>query len=86
MMAMDAASAHKPYILEKPVTLNLKEADCLAEHTNKMGVKNMICFSYRFKAAARYAKNIINRGLLGDLYHVDMQYFQSWDYQMPILR
>lgn len=77
-MAMDAASAHKPYTLEKPVTLNSKEADCLAEHTKKMGVKNMICFSYRFKAAARYAKNIIERGLLGDIYHVDMQYFQAW--------
>ena len=77
-IAMEAASAGKPYALEKPVTLNAKEADRLAEHTKKMGVKNMVCFSYRFKEAARYGKNIIERGLLGELYHVDMQYFQSW--------
>ncbi len=77
-MAMEAASAGKPYSLEKPVGLSSEEADRLADHTEKMGVKNMICFSYRFKAAARYAKNIIERGLLGDLYHVDIQYFQAW--------
>lgn len=58
--------------------MNAKEADILAEHTAKMGVKSMVCFSYRFKSAARYAKDLINRGLLGELYHVDMQYFQAW--------
>lgn len=77
-MAMEAVSAGKPYSLEKPVTLNAGQADILAEHTEKAGIKNMICFSYRFKAAARYAKDLIERGLLGDLYHVDMQYFQAW--------
>jgi predicted dehydrogenase len=77
-MAMDAASARKPYACEKPVTMNAMQADELAVHTKMMGVPNMVCFSYRFKAAARYAKNLIERDVLGEIYHADMQYFQSW--------
>lgn len=77
-MAMEAASAGKPYACEKPVTMNAWQADQLAELTKRMSVPNMVCFSYRFKAAARYAKNLIERGLLGEIYHADMQYFQSW--------
>ena len=37
-----------------------------------------MCFSYRFKAAARHAKDLIERGMIGDIYHVDMQYYQAW--------
>ena len=38
----------------------------------------MVCFSYRFKAAARYAKDLIAQGKIGRVYHVNMQYFQAW--------
>ena len=40
-------------------------------------MKNMVCFSYRFKAAARYAKGLDSAGMLGTIYHVDMQYYQA---------
>ena len=77
-LAMDVASARKPYALEKPVTMTAQEADLLAAHTKAMGVKSMVCFSYRFKTAARCARDYIRQGLLGEIYHVDMQYFQGW--------
>lgn len=77
-MAMAAVGSGKPYACEKPVTLNARQADELAEHTKQAGLPNMVCFSYRFKASARYAKDILARGLLGDIYHADMQYFQAW--------
>ncbi|MDF2924808.1 MAG: oxidoreductase [Paenibacillaceae bacterium] len=77
-IAMDAASAGKPYAVEKPITMTAEEADILALHTQKMGVKNMVCFSYRFKTAARCGRDYIQRGLLGEIYHVSMQYLQSW--------
>lgn len=77
-LAMDAASAGKPYSLEKPVTMTAQEADILASHTKAMGVPNMICFSYRFKTAARCARDYVRRGLLGEIYHINMQYFQAW--------
>lgn len=77
-IAMEAVTARKPYACEKPITMNARQADELAEYTKSMGVPNMVCFSYRFKAAARYAKDLIEKGILGRIYHVDMQYFQSW--------
>lgn len=77
-MAMDAVSANKHYALEKPVTLNAVQAEMLAKRTAETGVENMVCFSYRFKASARYARELVQGGALGDIYHVQMQYFQSW--------
>lgn len=77
-VAMAAVQAGKPFAVEKPITLNSEEADALAQAAKEKGVKNMVCFSYRFKAAARYARDLIARGLIGTVYQVDMQYYQAW--------
>lgn len=77
-MAMEAVAAGKHYAVEKPVTMNAKEAEELKDATQKAGVKSMVCFSYRFKSAARYARELVQSHALGQIYHVDMQYFQSW--------
>lgn len=77
-IAMAAALAGKPFSLEKPITLDHIEADRLATVVQEKGLPNMVCFSYRFKAAARYARDLILSGTLGDIYHVNMQYFQAW--------
>ena len=82
-IAAYAAKAGKPYALEKPVTMDREEALQLYETTKENGVKNMVCFSYRFKTAARYAKALIASGALGRIYHVNMQYFQAWG--LPIM-
>jgi predicted dehydrogenase len=77
-MAMDAVKAGKHYAVEKPAAMNAGEAETLARRTREAGVKSMVCFSYRFKAAARYARHLVQSGVLGELYHVYMQYFQGW--------
>lgn len=77
-IAMEAVRAGKPYCLEKPVTMNADQARELAQATEAKGLKSMVCFSYRFKPAARFARELVQRGELGRLYHVDMQYFQAW--------
>ena len=77
-IAMAAVEAGKPFAVEKPMTMNAEEADILAKAAAEKGVPNMVCFSYRFKAAARYAKDLIEKGMLGKIYHVDMQYYQAW--------
>lgn len=73
-----AARAGKPYDLEKPITLDKTEAKALYDATMASGVKSMICFSYRYKASARYARSLVRSGKLGRIYHVNMQYYQSW--------
>jgi len=77
-VALAAAKAKKPYACEKPVTMTAEEADILAACTKENAVPGMLCFSYRFKPAARYARDIIARGLLGELYHVNATYYQAW--------
>lgn len=77
-IALTAAKAGKSYSLEKPITLTAKQAELLAEETRRTGVKSMVCFSYRYKAAARYARELLVNGTLGKLYHVSMQYYQDW--------
>ena len=64
-VAKAAIEAGKPYCLEKPVTLTAEEADILAKMTAERGLPSMVCFSYRFKAAARYAKELEKRGCWG---------------------
>ncbi len=77
-IAMAAVEAGKPYDIEKPITMTAAQADELAQATQAKGLPNMVCFSYRFKAAARYARELIESGKIGRIYHVDMQYFQAW--------
>jgi len=75
-IALTAAKAGKPYSLEKPVTMNAVESADLLAATGKL--PNMVCFSYRFKAAARFARDIVQKNQLGVIHHVNTQYFQAW--------
>lgn len=68
----------KPFALEKPITLNFDEARKLKEMAEEAAVPNMICFSYRFKAAVRFARWLIRNGHLGRIHHVYAQYLQDW--------
>jgi predicted dehydrogenase len=87
-IAMEAVNAAKHYSVEKPLTMNAGEAQALAARTKERGLTSMICFSYRFKTAARYARYLVQSGVLGELYHVYTQYFQSWgnpDLKVPLV-
>jgi predicted dehydrogenase len=87
-MALEAVKARKPYAVEKPVTMNAGEAETLVRLTKERAIKNMVCFSYRFKTAARYARHLVQSGALGELYHVYMQYLQAWgnpDFGTPLV-
>jgi len=77
-IAMAAVQAGKPFCLEKPVTLNAAQADALAAAAREKQIRSMVCFSYRYKPAARYARELVRKGLIGAVYHMDAQYCQSW--------
>ena len=77
-MAMEAVKRGLPYSVEKPVCLNKEDAAVLFEESRKKGVSNMICFSYRFIAAARYARDLVQSGALGKIYQINGEYYQGW--------
>lgn len=77
-IALEAVKAGKPFAVEKPLGVNTAETARLCEAVAEKHIKNMICFSYRFIPAARYARALIQSGALGRIYHVYAQYFQGW--------
>ena len=77
-VAMETVKRGIPYALEKPACNNGEEAKSLLEETKKHNIPNMVCFSYRFEPAARYAREIILSGELGRINHINVEYFQSW--------
>lgn len=76
-MAQAAIQAGKPFCIEKPVGINSEEVKKLKEAVEKAGIKSMVCFSYRFMPAVRYAKYLIEQGILGNINAVYAQYLKS---------
>ncbi|MCL2060858.1 MAG: Gfo/Idh/MocA family oxidoreductase [Oscillospiraceae bacterium] len=77
-VAMEAIQRGLPYAVEKPVCDNETQVAELVRETEKKGLPNMVCFSYRFKSAARYARDLIRSGQLGKIYQINGEYFQAW--------
>lgn len=83
-MGMEAIRCSKPFLMEKPVALDRHEARILKETAEQNGIVNMVCFSYRYKAIARNAREIVRQGHLGKIYHVNVEYSQGWCIQEDI--
>ena len=76
-IARQAIINKKPFALEKPIALNHVEAKKLQEMTEKTNIPHMVCFSYRFTAALRYARWLVQNNYLGKIYHINTQYVNS---------
>ena len=68
----------KPFAVEKPLSLSLTEAEQLKSIIDKDPLPHMLCFSYRFMPAARYARWIVQNGQIGQVQHIYCQYLQGW--------
>ena len=72
-----ALEAGKHVICEKPMALNTADAARMLTAARKAGTKNMCGFNYRFVAAVRLARHLIERGVLGRIYEFRGTYLQS---------
>ena len=79
-MAMAAVERGLPYSVEKPVCNSKEDAKTLLDATIKKNLPNIVCFSYRFIAAARYARDLVRSGQLGKIYHMSGEYFQGYGF------
>ena len=84
-IAIAAAQAGKHIFCEKPFTATLEEAERALAAVQKAGVKHMLGFNYRRVPAIGLAKNLIESGRLGRIYHWRAVYLQDWimDPQFP---
>lgn len=76
-MAYDAIKAGKPVNVEKPLSDTYANVPELLELLEKNAQPNMMCFSYRFLPAVRYAKELIAEGKIGRVLTVHVEYLQS---------
>lgn len=77
-IAIAAAKAGKHIICEKPLALSVEQAQHMLDAVNKAGVVHMVCHNYRFAPAVQYAKQLIQQGKLGRIYHVRATFLQDW--------
>ena len=77
-IAIAAAQAGKAVFSEKPLALNVAQAEKMVQAVEKNKVFHGVCFNYRRVPALSLAKKIIAEGKLGRIYHIRAVYLQSW--------
>ena len=77
-IAIAAAAAGKMVLTEKPLARNLAEAKQMTEAIEKAGVKNTVWYNYRRIPAVTLAKQIIDSGKLGKIFHYRANFLQDW--------
>ncbi len=77
-MAEAAAKAGKDMLCEKPLANDLAGATAMLKAAAKAGVKAMCGFTYRQAPAVQLARQMIEAGELGTIYHFRAQYLQDW--------
>jgi len=76
--AMKAIKAGIPVFCEKPLCLNLKEANDLVKAVRKCKIPFGVAHTYLGHWTSRLSRYIIRAGLLGDIRWVDSYYIQGW--------
>lgn len=77
-IARDAIAHGKHVLCEKPLALNHAEAQAMADAAERVGVRHMTAFTYRFVPAMRYLAHLVQRGDLGAPYHFRSCRLQDW--------
>ena len=77
-VAIAAAKAGKMIICEKPLARDGKEAEPMVKAVEKAGVPNLVSFNYRRIPAVTLAKQLIDDGKLGKIFHYRAKFLQDW--------
>ena len=77
-IAVAAAKAGKHIICEKPTAMNAAEAKAMLDAVESAGVKHMVAFNYRRVPAIALAKQMIEEGKIGKVFHFNAVYYQDW--------
>lgn len=77
-IAIAAAEAGKMVLCEKPLAMNVSEAEEMTDAVEKAGVPNMAWFNYRRVPAIALAKQVVDEGRIGRPFHYRATYLQDW--------
>ncbi|MFC1724568.1 Gfo/Idh/MocA family protein [candidate division KSB1 bacterium] len=86
-IALMAAENGIDIACEKPLAMNCDEAREMVAAVKEAKVKNMVLFNYRRVPAVALAKQLIDEGKIGDIYHIRAIYLQDWiiDPKFPLV-
>jgi predicted dehydrogenase len=77
-VAIAAAQAGKMILCEKPLAMNAPEGLKMVEAVEKAKVANMVWYNYRRIPAVTLAKQLIDEGRLGKIFHYRANFLQDW--------
>jgi len=77
-IAIAAAEAGKMILCEKPLARTQEEAQTMVDAVEKAGVKNTVWYNYRRIPAVTLAKQIVDSGKLGKIFHYRSNFLQDW--------
>ena len=77
-IALAAAKAGKMILCEKPLAMNVAEGQQMVEAVEKAKVPNMVWYNYRRVPAVTLAKQLIEDGRLGRIFHYRAKFLQDW--------
>ena len=76
--SLKCVQAGIPVFCEKPLTLNIDEAQRLVDAVEKAKVPFGVAHTYLGHWTSRFARFIVTSGLLGDVRWADSRYLQGW--------
>src|ERR1051325_10114659 len=77
-IAIAAAEAGKAILCEKPLAMNSAEGEEMCRAVEKAKVPNIVWYNYRRVPAVTFAKQIIESGKLGKVFHYRANFLQDW--------
>ena len=77
-MAIAAAKAGKIILCEKPLARTSREGEAMVAAVEKARVPNLVSYNYRRIPAVTLAKQLIDEGRLGRIFHYRAKFLQDW--------
>jgi myo-inositol 2-dehydrogenase/D-chiro-inositol 1-dehydrogenase len=77
-IAIAAAKAGKMVMCEKPLGRNARESEAMVKAVDEAGAPNMVWYNYRRVPAVTLAKQLIDEGRLGRIFHYRAKFLQDW--------
>jgi predicted dehydrogenase len=77
-IAIAAAKAGKMVLCEKPLSMNTAEGVEMVDAVEKAKVPNTVWYNYRRVPAVTFAKQLIDEGKLGRIFHYRAKFLQDW--------
>ena len=77
-IAIAAAEAGKMILCEKPIAMDTAEGEEMCQAVEKAGVANTVWYNYRRVPAVTLAKEIVDSGNLGRIFHYRANFLQDW--------